>query len=177
MSREVILYIATSLDGYIAEMDGNIDFLNNIEVVEEETSYQELLEKIDTVIMGKTTYHQVVTELAPENYPYENQISYIITHHPQESTETIIYTKESPVSLVDKLKKKSGKGIWIVGGGSIVAPLVEANLIDTYIIATLPVLLGKGIPLFPAFNGPIQLAMKGTTIKNGMLLTTYSKKE
>ncbi|MBP2099359.1 dihydrofolate reductase family protein [Enterococcus rivorum] len=176
MSREVILYIATSLDGYIAEEDGKIDFLNNVEVTEEDTSYEELLEKIDTVIMGRTTYHQVTTELAPDNYPYEKQTSYIITHHPEANTETIIYTKDSPVKLVEKLKEESGKAIWIVGGGSIVAPLVEANLIDTYIIATLPIVLGKGIPLFPAFKGPVQLKIDQVYEKNGMVYTTYSKK-
>lgn len=176
MSREIILYIATSLDGYIAEADGSIDFLNSVEVVEEENSYQELLDKIDTVIMGRTTYQQVVTELAPDNYPYEKQTSYIITHHPEASSENIIYTKDAPVKLVEQLKAEDGKAIWIVGGGSIVAPLVEANLIDTYIIATLPTLLGKGIPLFPAFKGPIQLKLKQVYMKNDLVFTTYSKK-
>lgn len=175
MSREIILYIATSLDGYIAESDGSIDFLNNVEVIEEDTSYQDLLDKIDTVIMGRTTYDQVTTVLAPDNYPYEEQMSYIITSRPEANTEKIIFTSENPVELVRKLKKEAGKSIWIVGGGSIISPLVEADLIDTYIIATIPTLLGQGIPLFPEFVGPVELKVKEVYVKNGMVYTTYSK--
>lgn len=175
MSREVILYIATSIDGYIAEENGSIEFLNQIEVTEEETSYQELLDKIDTVVMGRTTYDQVVTELALDNYPYQEQQSYIITSHPDISTEKISYTTDSPVDLIRRLKEEEGKAIWIVGGGSIVSPLVEANEIDTYIIATMPVILGKGIPLFPAFKGPIHLKFSHVYEKNGMVFTNYLK--
>lgn len=176
MSREIILYIAASLDGYIAETDGSIDFLGGgIELVEEDTSYQELMEKIDTVIMGRTTYDQVVNELAPDNYPYEEQISYIITSHPEKNNEKLIHTSQSPVELVEKLKKEQGEAIWIVGGGSIIAPLVAANLIDTYIITTIPTILGKGIPLFREFNGPINVKVADMYIKNGMVYTTYKK--
>lgn len=178
MIREIILYIAASLDGYIAETDGSIDFLGGgTELVEEDTSYQELMEKIDTVIMGRTTYDQVVNELAPDNYPYEEQTSYIITSHPEKNTDKLIYTSQSPVELVEKLKKEEGEAVWVVGGGSIIAPLVEANLIDTYIITTIPTILGKGIPLFREFNGPINVRVDDMYIKNGMVYTTYKKLE
>ncbi|GGC88719.1 dihydrofolate reductase family protein [Enterococcus wangshanyuanii] len=177
MSREIILYIAVSLDGFIAEMDGSIDFLGGgAELLEDETSYQELMAKIDTVVMGRTTYDQVVNELAPDQYPYEEQTSYIITSRTEDSSENLIFTNQEPVELVKALAKEEGKAIWIVGGGSIIAPLVEANLIDTYIITTIPVMLGKGIPLFNEFNGPIKLTVEDVYVKNNMVYTTYSKR-
>lgn len=175
MSREIILYIAASVDGYIAEADGSIDFLGGgIELVEEDTSYQELMEKIDTVVMGRTTYDQVVNDLSPEQYPYEEQISYIITSHPEENTKKLIFTNQDPVALVQELKKQEGKAVWIVGGASIIAPLVEAKLIDTYILTTIPKILGKGIPLFNEFNGYVELKVEQVYVKNDMVYTTYS---
>ncbi|MBC2173341.1 dihydrofolate reductase family protein [Listeria booriae] len=177
MNREVILYIAVSVDGYIAEADGSIGFLEDTEViVDEETSYQELLDKIDTVVLGRTTYDQLVNELAPGNYPYTEQTSYIITSHPDINTEKLVFTSEDPVELVRNLKSVDGKAIWIVGGGSIIAPLVEANLIDSYVITTIPVLLGKGIPLFSEFEGPVSLKVDRVDVNNGLVYTYYSKK-
>ncbi|MBC1211365.1 dihydrofolate reductase [Listeria booriae] len=177
MNREVILYIAVSVDGYIAEADGSIGFLEDTEViVDEETSYQELLDKIDTVVLGRTTYDQLVNELAPGNYPYTEQTSYIITSHPDTNTEKLVFTSEDPVELVCNLKSVDGKAIWIVGGSSIIAPLVEANLIDSYVITTIPVLLGKGIPLFAEFEGPVSLKVDRVDVNNGLVYTYYSKK-
>ncbi|ALS01737.1 riboflavin biosynthesis protein RibD [Enterococcus silesiacus] len=177
MSREVILYIAASVDGYIAEPDGSIDFLGGgIELVEEDTSYQDLMEKIDTVVMGRTTYDQVVNELSPEQYPYEEQASYIITSRPDENAEKLIFTSQNPVELIQELKEQEGKAIWIVGGASIIAPLVEANLIDTYILTTIPTILGKGIRLFNEFNGPVNLKVEQVYVKNDMVYTTYTRR-
>lgn len=177
MSREIILYIAASIDGYIAEPNGSIDFLGGgIELVEEDTSYQELMEKIDTVVMGRTTYDQVVNELSPEQYPYEEQMSYIITSHPDENSEKLIFTSQSTVELIQELNKQDGKAIWIVGGASIIAPLVEAKMIDTYILTTIPKILGKGIPLFNELNGPVNLKVEQVYVKNDMVYTTYSNR-
>ncbi|MEI5989714.1 hypothetical protein A5881_001207 [Enterococcus termitis] len=178
MSREVILYIAASIDGYIAEPDGSIDFLGGgIELVEEDTSYQELMGKIDTVVMGRTTYDQVVNELSPEQYPYEEQASYIITSHPDENTDKLFFTRKGPVELIQELKEQDGQAIWVVGGASIIAPLVEAKLIDTYILTTIPTILGKGIPLFNEFNGPVNLKVDQVYVKNDMVYTTYSARD
>lgn len=175
MSREVILYIAASVDGYIAEADGSIDFLDDgSALVEEETSYQELMKKIDTVVMGRTTYDQVVNELSPTQYPYEEQLSYIITNHPEKSTEKRIFTSQGPVELIKELKKQDGKAIWIIGGASIIAPLVESQLIDTYILTTIPTILGEGIRLFNAFNGSVHLNVEQVYVKNDRVYTTYS---
>ncbi|WP_430602246.1 hypothetical protein IGJ02_002573 [Enterococcus sp. DIV0724b] len=177
MSREVILYIAASVDGYIAETDGSIDFLGGgIELVEEDTSYQELMGKIDTVVMGRTTYDQVVNELSPDQYPYEEQMSYIITSHPDENTEKLIFTSKGPAELIQELKEQDGEAIWVVGGASIIAPLTEAKLIDTYILTTIPTILGKGIRLFNEFNGPVNLKVEQVYVKNDMVYTSYSNR-
>lgn len=176
MSRKVVLYIATSLDGYIADSEGKIDWLETVPTyTEADNSYADFYQNVDTVILGRSTYDQVVNELAPDAYPYADADSYILTSRQTENSEKVFFTEENVVSLVTSLKKEAGKDIWIVGGKSVVMPLVEKDLIDEYQISTLPVLLGKGIPLFTEFNQRIVLEPLFSTLKNGIVSTTYRK--
>lgn len=173
--RKVVLYIATSLDGYIADKEGKVDWLVPT-VTEEDTSYEDFYAQVDTVIMGRTTYDQVVTELSPTHYPYEGVTSYIMTHESRASEGTIHFTDEAVVSLVQRLRKQPGGTIWLVGGASIIQPLVSANLIDEYQIATMPIILGEGIRLFITDTRVALRAVKSYE-KNGLVYSTYARTE
>ncbi|MGO3732954.1 MAG: dihydrofolate reductase family protein [Vagococcus sp.] len=174
--RRVILYIATSVDGYIADIDGSIDWLTQLKPGEEpDHSYDTMYQSVDTVIMGRTTYDQVTTELAPNNYPYIDKHSYVLTSRKQDALQLpVTFTNQSVISLVTQLKAEVGKDIWIVGGHSVIQPLVEANLIDTYHIATIPVLLGNGIPLFASLKRPIFLKPIQTCLINSIIYQTFT---
>lgn len=177
MTRKVILFIGTSIDGYIADSTRGIDWLNTAtEFKEEDTSYETFYQGVDTVILGRTTYDQVVNELAPGNYPYSDATSYVITSRETEDVEGVHFTSQSVVELVTELKAEEGQNIWIVGGSSVVTPLVEANLIDEYQLSVLPILLGQGIPLFQ--QSPVSLTLKtgDVRVRNGIVATTYYKK-
>ncbi|MGC6768680.1 dihydrofolate reductase family protein [Enterococcus sp. LJL128] len=176
MNRKVILYIAMSLDGYIAEEDGSVDFLtDDIEMSEKDDSYEKLMEQIDTVILGRKTYDQVVNELSPEKYPYEEKHSYVLTHNVEEGRENLTFTDEKPTALIQRLLVEDGKDIWIVGGGQVVAPLVASNLIDEYIITTIPIVLGKGIPLFQQIDQSVKLKNVQSYSKNGLVTSVFLK--
>ena len=98
--RKVTLFIAMSLDGYIADKDGGVDWLNGQEEDGENMdTYSEFIKTIDTIIMGWNTYHQLTSELSPEEWVYPEQISYVITHREIPSTERIHFTSESPCDL------------------------------------------------------------------------------
>ena len=98
--REVILYIAMSLDGYIADAQGGVDWLGGHGEPEEGMeSYSRLLQRIDTVVMGWNTYHQVTTELSPERWVYEGLHTYVITHRPLPAAPGITFTAEDPCAL------------------------------------------------------------------------------
>ena len=147
--KNVSLFIAMSLDGYIADSNGKVDWLNGQSKNEENIdTYSEFIQKIDTVIMGWNTYHQIVTELSPNEWIYDDLKSYVISHRTLVSSDKTIFTKQSPVELVNQLKKEVGKGIWICGGASIVQQLVNEDLIDEYYITIIPTILGSGIKLF-----------------------------
>ena len=175
--RKVTLFIAMSLDGYIADKDGGVDWLNGQEEDGENMdTYSEFIKTIDTIIMGWNTYHQVITELSPEEWVYPEQISYVITHREIPSTERIHFTSESPCDLVKRLREEEGNGIWICGGASIVRQLMETDLIDTLHISVIPTLLGDGVRLFGPLEKEQKLRLVKTQSYNRITDLVYEKR-
>lgn len=179
MTRKVILFIAETLDGYIAEENGNIDYLidNNFTSGDaDDREYEKLVKHVDTVVMGRKTYNQVSNKLSPDDYPYDDFENYIMTRHPGDGVGNIHYVNGEVVDLVKGLKNESSKkDIWIVGGSSIIAPLVNNDLIDTYQIAIVPIVLGKGIPLFSEKTNFKEFTLESVKKVNGISYLTYSK--
>ena len=148
--RKIKLYIAASIDGYIAGPDGELDWLSDYPITPElNYGYEDFFESIDTVIMGGRTYRDILN--MDVVYPYKNKISYIITRNTINSTkENIIYITNNIEDNISELKKEEGKDIWLVGGGEIVSLFLNQNWIDEMIITYIPILLGEGIRLFPS---------------------------
>ena len=160
--RKAVLFIAMSLDGYIADRDGKVDWLMGQDNDAETTdSYADFEKNIDTVIMGWKTYHQVATELSPEQWVYENLQSYVLTHRDCPSTNSITFTSIDPRSLVKKLKAGKGKDI-------IRQLLMGQNLIDIYHISVIPTILGSGIRLFSDCGQEIKLRLVTVNSSNGI---------
>lgn len=175
--RKVILFIAMSLDGYIADRQGNVDWLEGQDQNEEIPDvYSTFIKDVDTVIMGWNTYHQVITELSPEKWVYEDLLSYVITHRKHSSTENIIFSEKSPCDVVKDLKQKQGKKIWICGGASIIQQLINEDLIDEYYISVIPMLLGAGIRLFENGQKEIKLKLIQTQTYNGITDLVYVRR-
>ncbi len=172
--RKVILFIAMSLDGYIADSEGKVGWLggqgNEEEMID---TYSEFVAHVDTVIMGWNTYYQVSTELSPDEWVYDGLKSYVVTHRDNSSTEKIQFTSEEPCSLIRKLKKEYGKGIWICGGADIVRQLMAEDLIDMYYVSVIPMLLGNGIRLFGGSGKEIPLKLVKTQSYDGITDLIY----
>jgi len=173
-SRKVILYIATSLDGYIAREDGGIDWLQGDgSDPQGDLGYLKFYETIDTVIMGKTTYDQVLTF---GEYPYKGIKNYVFTSESRDNRDDVIFINENVKELIDKLKRETGKSIWVIGGAGILDYFMKENLIDEYIISIIPTILGKGISLFKGNNPEINLQLKHSKNINGIVEVHYVKK-
>jgi len=175
--RKISLFIAMSLDGYIADSNGNVDWLkghgddnNNID------TYSEFVKDIDTILMGWNTYHQIVTDLSPNKWVYEDFTTFVITHKEHISSEKIRFVSTNPVDLIEKLKTENGKGIWICGGANIVQQLRNKDLIDCYYITVIPTLLGSGIRLFENVENQIELRLTDTQSYNGMVELVYVRR-
>lgn len=143
--RPVILYVATSLDGRLADANGGLDWLTNT-AVDGDAGYDRLMGEIDTLIMGRTTYDYVINH--SDTYPYKNLISIVLTHHDIAAADGVQPYQGDVVTLVDQLRQKSGKAIWIVGGGEIVGALIQAELIDDLRLFVAPTFLGAGPKLW-----------------------------
>ena len=107
--KEVKLFIAMSLDGYIADSKGGVDWLGGQGNDDNIDAYSEFVKDIDTVIMGWNTYHQIITELSPDEWVYDNLTTYVVTHNRKTSSDKIRFTNESPVDLIKKLREENGK--------------------------------------------------------------------
>lgn len=172
--KKVILYIAMSLDGYIADSNGSVTWLSGDGSDSENMgSYPQFIKTIDTVVLGYKTYHQVVTELSPDKWVYSGMKSYVITHNKIPSNEEIIFTDKSSSDLIKELKSQNGKDIWICGGASIANQLIESGLIDKFCISIIPTILGNGIRLFDIHKNPTDLKLISTCSYNGITDLVY----
>jgi dihydrofolate reductase len=146
MPRKVILYIACSLDGFIAKPDDDLSFLSIVQKEGEDYGYGEFIKTIDTVILGRKTYDWVLTQVS--FFPHADKETYVITHSSRPDIgKTKFYTGDLKELLI-KLKGDSGKNIFIDGGAALVNALLHHHLIDEYIISIIPILLGGGTRLF-----------------------------
>jgi len=151
--KKVIVYIAASLDGYIAGPNDDMSFLSLVEQEGEDYGYADFIKTVDTVIMGRKTYDWVMSHM-PE-FPHADKTAYIITRTPRPDVgKTSFYTGNLP-ELISRLKSEDGKTIFIDGGAEIVNELLQAGVIDELIISVIPVLVGNGVRLFND-NRPVQ---------------------
>lgn len=170
--RKVVLYIAMSLDGYIADKNGSVDWL---EGYDSGGSYSEFINTVDTVIMGNTTYRQIITELSPNEWVYKGLAGYVITHDTSRKDENVTFYSGSPCAFVEDIKRNSGGNIWICGGADIAGQLMSGGLIDIFHISVIPVILGGGVRLFAASGKEIRLKLLEEKVCNGIAEVVYEK--
>lgn len=175
--RKISLFIAMSVDGYIADSKGSVNWLEGQgDDSKNVDSYAAFIKDIDIVVMGWRTYHQIVTELSPNEWPYENLTTYIITHNRADSSKRIRFTDANPVELIKKLRTEKGMGVWVCGGANLAQQLIAENLIDYYFITVIPILLGSGIRLFEQGTSEIKLRLLEAKSYNGMTDLIYTRR-
>ncbi len=171
--RNLILYVATSLDGYLADPQGNIDWLTPPS--EEDDSYLQFYQSIDTILMGNTTYQQIVTDLSPDFWPYDEKKTFVFSHSHQEDKENISFTQRSPKELLNWLKHRKGGDIWLCGGANLVAQCLEEQLVHRIHLTLMPLLLGEGIPLFPNTPQRNHFTLRSATQNGEAVEVVYEK--
>jgi dihydrofolate reductase len=145
-SRKVILYIATSLDGYIAKPNDDLGFLSMVQKDGEDYGYTDFVNSVDTVILGRKTYDWVRKQVPV--FPHADKHCYIITRTARPAIGMTEFYTGKLKELILRLRSKQGKNIFIDGGAEIINELLKENLIDEFIISVIPVLVGNGTRLF-----------------------------
>ncbi|MBW4611740.1 MAG: dihydrofolate reductase family protein [Desmonostoc vinosum HA7617-LM4] len=139
--RKISLFIASSLDGYIARESGEVDWL----FTDQDYGYPEFFNQIDTVIMGRKTYQQV---LDFGEYPYQGKESFVFSTTLQSQTDkNVRFVSSNWEEFINKLRYSNGRDIWLVGGAQIIHYFLKHGFIDELILSIHPIILGSGIPL------------------------------
>lgn len=156
--RKLVLFIATSLDGYIARKDDSLDWLFRVEG-EGDNGYSKFYETVDTILIGRRTYDWIM-EHEKGDFPYKNKECYVFSRSAIEDNKYVKFVNEDIIDFSQKLKNENGKNIWIVGGGELLHSFIKEKLIDELIITIAPTLIGKGIPLFKEDDFELELSLK-----------------
>lgn len=188
--RQLVYYIACTVDQFIAREDGSFDFflMEGEHMADLFASFPETIPAhfreqlgitaenkwFDAVLMGRRTYDVGLKEGITNPYPQMKQylFSRILKESPDENIELI---STDPVEFIRKLKQKLGKDIWLCGGGNLAATLFSE--IDEIILKVHPILLGSGIPLFSGVIQQTSLKLTNSKIyNNGFMLLHYRLK-
>ncbi|MCB0116928.1 MAG: dihydrofolate reductase family protein [Caldilineaceae bacterium] len=171
------VYIATSLDGFIARPNGDLDWLPGIGDADtgEDYGYQAFMDSVDVLVMGRGTY-EIVCKFDP--WPYGDKrvvvLSNTLTHLADDLPDTVELRTGTPVELVKALDQEGFRHAYIDGGKTIQG-FLRARLIDELIITRIPVLIGAGIPLFGPLEEDVKLEHVQTrSYANGLVQSTYS---
>lgn len=178
MSIKVSVYIAASLDGFIARVDGNLDWLDeaNTTVPEgEDCGFVEFMNSVDTLLMGRKTYEKV---LSFGQWPYDDTPVVVLSSKPitfpDHLPSTVTHSSDRPAKL---LKRLAGEGIQhvYVDGGLTIQSFLSEGLVDEITVTVIPVILGEGIPLFGSVEDDIQLThVRTTAFDFGFVQSTYT---
>src|ERR1700744_3026262 len=141
--RKVVLGVGISLDGYIARLNGDIDFL----FTPKDYSMGPFFATVDTAIMGRKSL-EAGLKMGGGKLPRTSMTMYVFSNSmlPGER-DGLVFVKQSPTNFIHQLRKQPGKDIWLMGGGELVRSFLKADLVDRLYLGVVPALLGEGIPL------------------------------
>ena len=177
MDTKCSVFIAASVDGFIARMDGDIEWLHRPEYecpALKGLTYDEFMTTVDALVMGRKTLDKVLS--FPE-WPYENKRVVVLSHGevslPPELRSTVDVVAGDPALIVAQLAAQGLRHLYIDGGQTIQA-FLAAGLINEIIITRIPVLLGKGIPLFSQLGDERDLFLIDSAVSdNGFVQSRY----
>ena len=173
-----VLYIAVSLDGFIARPDGNLDWLTSIPAptTGADYGYSDLLSRIGTIFMGRKTYEEIIG--FGVDWPYPGKDSFVVTSNQNfkiQSPDTAPFTNNLNAFVTD-LKKQSEKDLWLLGGGQLITAFINEALLDEMILTIIPKIIGDGIPLFAQHPKETHWNLLSTkSFDTGVVQLTYAK--
>ena len=170
--RKVVLGVGISLDGYIARPDGSVDFL----FMPRDYSMAPFFATVDTAVMGRKTLDAGL-KMSGGSMPRYNMPMYVFSKSkPPGERDGVIFVKESPVRLIARLRERRGKDIWLMGGGELARTFLDADLVDRLYLGVVPVLVGKGIPLFlSGFPQRDFKLIENKSYSRGLIALTYER--
>jgi len=175
--RKIILNLAMSLDGYICDENGGFDWIvghgGNSPDGGEVFDFPKFLEGVDTLVMGSVAYEDVVLSGLTT---YSDKQIIVASHRALKASENVTFISGDICKQIRNLKEYDGKDIWLFGGAGLTDSFIRENIIDEYIIAIIPTILGQGRRLFKGNYPKINLHLDAHAINDGIAVLTYSKR-
>jgi dihydrofolate reductase len=171
--RKVVLGLGISLDGYIARLDGSVDFL----FMPKDYSMGPFFKTIDTAIMGRKTYEVGLKMGGAGAFGGSSMIYYVMSRSqaPGER-DGVTFTNQTPADLIAQIRKRRSKNMWHMGGGELAREFLKADLVDGLYLGVVPVLLGEGLPLFPGGFPQRNFALlENKTFSKGLIALKYER--
>lgn len=166
------VFIASSLDGYIATRAGSLAWLDEAASSEEDYGYETFMQGVDALAMGRGTY-DYIAHLDP--MPFGGRPVFVFTHRPPQPRPGITFWQESPRTAMDRWTAM-GLGRVYVDGGALISGFLAEGLIDDLVLTKVPVLLGDGLPLFHPIPVSTGLRLEGVqSWPSGFVNLTYSR--
>jgi len=166
------VYIAVSLDGYIATPDGGVAWLDAYD--SDAFDFAGFMKQIGAIVMGRRTFDQV---LGWGEWPYASQRVIIQTHRPlPPDCPPGVEAYSGPVEpLADRLRTETRGDVWLVGGGESIQSFLLAGLVDRWQIFVMPVLLHAGVHMFPSSAAPATTLrlVQSRSYSNGVVEQEY----
>src|SRR5690606_19039639 len=160
--RTLSIFIATSLDGYIAKPNDDLSFLELVEKAGEDYGYADFIANIDTIIVGRKTYDYVLKEIGPAHYDNGERKVYVITRTAKPDVGKTTFYTGNVTDLIQRLKAENGKNIYCDGGAETINELLKNDLVDEMTISIIPILVGNGIRLFHDGNPQLLFELVNT---------------
>jgi len=162
--RKIIAYLATSVDGYIARPDGDVEWLNRRPRTLD-YGMRAFYRTIDTILWGRKTYDWALAyyqKMGKESGMFDTNLSNYVfsTQPPQRETPGVIFVSEPVKAFAQRLRATPGKHVWIMGGGELIASFLDAGEIDEFDIHVIPVFIGEGIPLVAPRHRDVPLRLR-----------------
>ena len=169
------LYIAQSLDGFIASEDGSIDFLNSIpNPNQEDYGYHQFLEGIDVIVMGRKSYEKILSFDIEWPYPHCQTVILSSQQNLELKSPNTRLISHLDFKALDELREASQKGIWLLGGGEAIKSCLAMKALEEMHLAIMPITLGRGIPLFPKGRVSSQWQLKSSqAYDTGVMMLSY----
>jgi dihydrofolate reductase len=155
--RKIVVYIATSADGFIARPDGSVDWLNRPRTAGD-YGMGAFRRSIDSIVLGRKTYefglqHGARFGMQPRHYVFSRNATGLV------KAPGVEFVSEEPATFAKRLREQRGKNIWMMGGAELIGAFVDQDQIDEFIIHVIPTLIGEGIPLLGPGRREIQLSL------------------
>jgi len=170
--RNLDLFIACSLDGYIADLEGGVEWL----FTDQDYGFKEFFENVEVVVLGRLTWEKT---LSFGDWPYKGKRSIVFSSkHAGEENQDVEFVSGELPEVFEELSEGDEKRLWLVGGGHLIRSCLEHDLVERFFVFVHPILLGEGLPLFPGPFPRRELRLEGCrAYDSGLVELSYVRSE